>query len=115
MKSKTCYYCGEPFNKNNQPTFDHLVPKSRGGPDVKENKVQACFFCNQDKGQKTIYKGVDMYKLTGYKKPPFVKKGEKALLTLKTMQSFAKFFETLPEGEQEFIKNSLIEAFRTKI
>jgi len=44
-----CSYCGEtsgPFHR------DHVVPRSRGGPDTSKNLVMACADCNSKKGDK---------------------------------------------------------------
>ena len=56
-----CQYCGD---KNNL-TFDHLLPKSRGGITDWENVVTACSSCNVRKGGK-LYKDCD---LNLFKKP----------------------------------------------
>jgi len=42
----TCQYCGD----LDELTFDHLVPKSRGGQTTWENVVAACSPCNLQKG-----------------------------------------------------------------
>ena len=44
----TCQYCGE----NKDLTFDHLLPKSKGGITDWENVVTACSTCNVRKGGK---------------------------------------------------------------
>lgn len=44
-----CQYCGAA----ERLTIDHVLPKSRGGPDVWENLVAACVPCNNRKGNKT--------------------------------------------------------------
>ena len=44
-----CQYCGE----HEGLTLDHVVPKSRGGPDTWENLVAACVPCNNRKGGRT--------------------------------------------------------------
>jgi 5-methylcytosine-specific restriction endonuclease McrA len=44
----TCLYCGGQKNL----TFDHLVPKSRGGITSWENVVTACTCCNVKKGNR---------------------------------------------------------------
>lgn len=36
-----------------QPTIDHLVPRSKGGGDNKENLRWVCYICNQLKGNKS--------------------------------------------------------------
>lgn len=46
-----CQYCGDHF-KTQDLTFDHVVPRSRGGRTVWENIVAACQACNIRKGQK---------------------------------------------------------------
>jgi len=47
----TCQYCDERKNL----TFDHLLPKSKGGQTDWENVVTACSTCNVQKGGK-LYK-----------------------------------------------------------
>lgn len=45
----TCQYCGEKFSTH-ELTFDHVVPRSRGGTTTWENIVAACQCCNLRKG-----------------------------------------------------------------
>ena len=45
----TCQYCGDKF-KTHELTFDHVIPKSRGGGTSWENIVTACQDCNIKKG-----------------------------------------------------------------
>lgn len=45
----TCQYCGEKF-KTHELTFDHVIPKSRGGTTTWENICTACQDCNLLKG-----------------------------------------------------------------
>ena len=59
----TCQYCGD----KNDLTFDHLLPKSKGGLTDWENVVTACSTCNVKKGGK-LYNNCDL-KL---KKLPFI-------------------------------------------
>lgn len=40
-----CQYCGEPF-ASHELTFDHLIPRARGGKTVWTNIVSACLKCN---------------------------------------------------------------------
>lgn len=47
-----CLYCGSEFARP-QLTRDHVLPVSRGGRDVWENVVAACFHCNSRKGNRT--------------------------------------------------------------
>ncbi|MBI1327680.1 MAG: HNH endonuclease [Alphaproteobacteria bacterium] len=44
-----CQYCGDCF-KSNELTFDHVLPKSRGGKTTWSNIVTACQACNTKKG-----------------------------------------------------------------
>jgi 5-methylcytosine-specific restriction endonuclease McrA len=45
-----CQYCGS----GNEPlSIDHVVPRSRGGPDTWENVTTACLPCNVRKGSRT--------------------------------------------------------------
>jgi 5-methylcytosine-specific restriction endonuclease McrA len=44
-----CQYCGS----RERLTLDHVVPKSRGGPDAWDNLVAACVPCNNKKGNRT--------------------------------------------------------------
>lgn len=46
-----CQYCGSRFYRS-QLTYDHVTPKSRGGPTSWENIVTACGPCNLRKGDK---------------------------------------------------------------
>ena len=48
-----CQYCGDPFPVNHL-TFDHLVPRSRGGRTTWENVVTACADCNMSKGNRLL-------------------------------------------------------------
>ncbi len=47
-----CLYCGREFHRGHL-TRDHVQPLSRGGRDVWENVVAACFACNSRKGGRT--------------------------------------------------------------
>ncbi len=46
-----CQYCGNIF-KTHALTFDHVIPRSRGGQTTWENIVAACNDCNVKKGNK---------------------------------------------------------------
>lgn len=46
----TCQYCGL---QGEDLTLDHVLPRSRGGPDSWENIVTACVKCNVKKGNRT--------------------------------------------------------------
>jgi 5-methylcytosine-specific restriction endonuclease McrA len=47
----TCQYCGEPFAAHDL-TFDHVIPRSRGGRTTWDNVVTACSICNLLKGSR---------------------------------------------------------------
>lgn len=47
-----CLYCGKRFSRQ-LLTRDHVMPLSRGGRDLWENVVSACFHCNSRKGGRT--------------------------------------------------------------
>jgi len=47
-----CVYCDTPVSRN-KFTFDHVIPKSRGGKTVWQNIVCSCLKCNAKKGNKT--------------------------------------------------------------
>lgn len=46
-----CQYCGRPFATEDL-TFDHVIPKSRGGLTTWTNVVAACGPCNSRKGNR---------------------------------------------------------------
>lgn len=47
----SCQYCGESYPAP-ELTFDHVIPRSRGGRTVWENVVTACQSCNLLKGNR---------------------------------------------------------------
>jgi len=47
-----CQYCGQHF-KQEELTFDHVVPKCKGGKNSFENVVTCCVTCNHSKGDRT--------------------------------------------------------------
>lgn len=47
-----CVYCGETYRR--VLTIDHVIPKSKGGPDSWENWVTACRNCNHEKADLTL-------------------------------------------------------------
>lgn len=52
----TCQYCGEQLNLGRgekKVTIDHVLPRSRGGPNTWENTVASCEDCNTRKADKT--------------------------------------------------------------
>lgn len=46
----TCQYCGA----KGEMTFDHVIPRARGGKTTWENVVASCGPCNLKKGSKTL-------------------------------------------------------------
>jgi 5-methylcytosine-specific restriction endonuclease McrA len=55
----TCQYCAEEY-KTHELTFDHVIPRARGGRTCWENIVAACRDCNVEKGSK-MPKDVGMF------------------------------------------------------
>ncbi len=59
-----CAYCGceltegEPTDNQKMATMDHVIPKSKGGTNAKENLKPACPDCNCEKGD-TIEENVN--------------------------------------------------------
>lgn len=47
-----CLYCGQQFSRQ-LLTRDHVLPVSKGGRDIWENVVSACFHCNSRKSNRT--------------------------------------------------------------
>jgi 5-methylcytosine-specific restriction endonuclease McrA len=47
-----CQYCGDKF-KDAELTFDHVMPKSRGGLTSWNNIVACCMICNNKKAART--------------------------------------------------------------
>jgi 5-methylcytosine-specific restriction endonuclease McrA len=47
-----CVYCGQSF-ATEKLTFDHVMPRSRGGRTTWDNVVTACQCCNLRKGNRT--------------------------------------------------------------
>ena len=50
----TCQYCGEKLPTTDL-TYDHIVPRSRGGRTEWQNIVTACVPCNRQKGGRTPF------------------------------------------------------------
>lgn len=47
-----CQFCGQRFESEDL-TFDHVIPRSRGGKTTWENIVTACVACNKAKSDRT--------------------------------------------------------------
>jgi hypothetical protein len=50
-KNDECIYCGSKTNL----TLEHILPRSRGGPDTIDNAVWVCKRCNSSKGDRRLY------------------------------------------------------------
>ena len=50
-----CQYCSKSF-KVEELTFDHVIPKSKGGKTTWDNVVTSCRVCNTLKGNKSLKK-----------------------------------------------------------
>ena len=55
-----CLYCGDIVDN---PTLDHVIPKSKGGTHSEDNLINACQQCNVQKSDKSW--------LTWYQSKPF--------------------------------------------
>lgn len=55
----SCQYCSK-AHKTHELTFDHVIPRSRGGRTCWDNIVAACQPCNTRKGNRMPHE-VDMY------------------------------------------------------
>ncbi len=62
-----CQYCGDNF-KTQDLTFDHVIPRSRGGRTAWTNIVTACQSCNIEKGNK-LPGEADMHPITSPRQP----------------------------------------------
>ena len=62
-----CAYCGS----TSELQWEHIIPKSRGGPDTIDNLVQACRACNMEKGARDPYEWYES-KGIGYDIPRLV-------------------------------------------
>lgn len=53
-----CIYCG---SSEGNLTLEHILPRSKGGPDIPDNAIMVCKTCNSSKGGKRLYewKGLD--------------------------------------------------------
>ena len=66
----TCQYCGDQFQTHDL-TFDHVIPRSKGGKTCWDNIVAACRSCNLRKGSGTpqntgMYPRTEPYEPTIY-------------------------------------------------
>lgn len=50
----TCQYCGRTPQDGVKLHIDHIIPKSKGGSDKKDNLITACEECNLSKSNKSL-------------------------------------------------------------
>ena len=55
-KADQCIYCG----REKKLTVEHILPRSRGGPDSSDNAVFVCRECNSSKGDRRLYEWYDL-------------------------------------------------------
>ena len=58
-QSSICPYCHEgmclDLGWDNTAELDHIIPKSKGGTDAKDNLIVVCHACNQEKGSDSLH------------------------------------------------------------
>lgn len=57
----TCAYCGKGLSEN-EATLEHVIPISKGGPDIPANIVIACKKCNEAAGSMSLKEKMDTIK-----------------------------------------------------
>ncbi len=87
-----CQYCGTGF-PTEELTFDHIVPRSRGGRTTWENVVTACVRCNRAKGDRLANES-RMYPLV-----------EPAIPSVRRLQDYGRAFrpDYLHESWRDFL------------
>ena len=85
----TCVYCGS----RGDLTLEHMLPRSRGGPDTPENAVWTCASCNSRKGSKRLY---EWYGLESRNDLPRIAEG-KYLKLLYSLHEAGSTLDTTPE------------------
>lgn len=55
-RGDVCIYCG----KKKDLTLEHILPRSRGGPDIADNAVFVCKSCNSSKGDRRLYEWIGL-------------------------------------------------------
>lgn len=63
----TCQYCGKHFDAKDL-TFDHIIPRCKGGKTTWDNVTTACRTCNGKKGSKLLSECPDLHLI----KAPFI-------------------------------------------
>jgi hypothetical protein len=88
-----CIYC----KSMNGLCYDHLIARSRNGPDVPDNLVLACKACNSSKGDKGVY---EWYKLNRRYDIPRIAEGKYLKLLYKLHDANDSLFITRQELEK---------------
>ena len=57
-----CAYCGKDLNIDSA-TIDHILPKFKGGHNVKSNMLCSCSKCNRSKGSSLLEEWYNTYNL----------------------------------------------------
>ena len=57
LEEATCWLCGNPGTKADPLTADHIVPRSHGGTDTRDNYRAAHESCNKRRGAQTLRGG----------------------------------------------------------
>lgn len=76
--------------KERRLTWDHKIPKAKGGTNIQSNLVTACLQCNQEKGTLTEHEFKAVLAMRRYKQQP------------KAAEAFEKLFN--PELSLEDLK-----------
>lgn len=90
-----CQYCARRFSVQ-RLSLDHVMPRSRGGPDTWENVVCACLSCNVRKGGRTpVEAGMRLLsEPVRPKRSPLVSRQ----LTLQKYSAWKAFIPVVPDG-----------------
>ncbi len=90
-----CQYCARRFSVQ-RLSLDHVMPRSRGGPDTWENVVCACLTCNVRKGGRTpLEAGMRLLnEPVRPKRSPMVSRQ----LTLQKYSAWKAFIPAVPDG-----------------
>lgn len=92
-----CIYCGS----TKDLSVDHLIPRSRGGPESGDNAVTACKACNSSRGDKGIY---EWFELDRRNEVPRIVEG-KYLKELYALHEKKGTLDTNQKGLERLCKN----------
>ncbi len=84
-----CQYCGREFNMRDV-TYDHVIPRAKGGSSSWENIVTCCRSCNLRKGGRTPQEA-GMSLIRPPNKPRWLPTLDFALVTKETPQSWQNY------------------------